>query len=208
MRIYEELFIVDPDASEEEIDSLVGQVEGVVKDADGAIDKVDKWGKRKLAYRIKKHEEGYYVLIQFSSDAEAVKEIERQFRVNDLVLKYITVRIDEKLKWLEKRKKAREKRAQRKPATAAPAPKKPSEPGATVPGAPAPAKEEQEQKEEQKQEQGDKKPWRNPEVADRSALPNVLRAATRRSSPESSTSGGRRSAGSASRRLTTSTTRM
>ena len=82
----------------------------------GTIDKVDKWGVRRLAYRVAKKGEGYYILIQFRAEAQLVKEVERRLRVTDSVIKYLTVRIDEKLKWLEKRKKAREKRAARRPA--------------------------------------------------------------------------------------------
>ena len=114
MRIYEELFIIKPDATEEEIDQIVEQMTGVVTAAGGAIDKLEKWGKRRLAYRVDKHREGYYVLIQFSCGPETVKELERRLRVTDSVIKFLTVRIDETLKRLEKRKKHREKRAHRK----------------------------------------------------------------------------------------------
>ena len=100
MRIYEELFILDPKAADEQIDSVVAQIEETVKGAGGAIDKVEKWGVRRLAYRVQKRDEGYYVLVQFSSGAKAVREIERRLRVDENVLKYLTVRIDEKLKWL------------------------------------------------------------------------------------------------------------
>ena len=137
MRIYEELFILKPDATEEEIDALTGQLEGVIKAGAGSIDKIDKWGVRRLAYRVAKKAEGYYVLIQFRCDAQTVKEVERRLRVTDSVMKYLTVRIDEKLKWLEKRKKAREKRAARRPAPPAAAPAIPiGEPG-PPPGTPA-----------------------------------------------------------------------
>jgi small subunit ribosomal protein S6 len=125
MRIYEELFIVKPDAPEEEIDQFIEQMKAVVTSSGGAVDKVDKWGKRKLAYRVEKCREGIYVLVQFSANPDAVKEFERRLRVSDMVIKFLTVRIDETLKRLEKRKKAREKRAHRK-ATAAPAPAQPS----------------------------------------------------------------------------------
>ena len=126
MRIYEELFIVKPAAAEEEIEQVVEQVRQVITSQGGAIDKLEKWGIRKLAYRVQKQHEGFYVLVQFSSSPETVKEIERRLRVSDLVLKFITVRIDEKLKRIEKRKKKREKRAARKPAPAAPAPQAPA----------------------------------------------------------------------------------
>ena len=137
MRIYEELFIVKPDATEEETDQVVEQVQNVITSAGGSVDKIDKWGVRKLAYRIQKHHEGFYVLVQFSSSPETVKEIERRLRVSDLVLKFLTVRIDEKLKRIEKRKKQREKRAARRPAPVAPVPQAPvGEQMAAVPGTP------------------------------------------------------------------------
>ncbi len=144
MRIYEELFIVKPDAPEEEIDAFIEQMRGVVTNAGGTVDKVEKWGKRKLAYRVEKFREGAYVLFQFSAPAETVKEFERRLRVADLVIKFLTVRIDETLKRLEKRRKEREKRAHRK-ATAAPPAAQPSvaqqmlgtaEPAAPAPGMP------------------------------------------------------------------------
>jgi small subunit ribosomal protein S6 len=134
MRIYEELFIIRPNATDEEQDALVEQLRQIITGADGTVDKLDKWGLRKLAYRVQKYDEGIYILIVFSAGAEVVKEFERRLRVSDLVIKYITVRIDEKLKWLEKRKKIREKRASRRPQpTAAPPP--PS-PGHAAPGMP------------------------------------------------------------------------
>ena len=104
MRIYEELFIITPDAPEEEIDQIIEQMTGVVTAAGGTVDKMEKWGKRRLAYRVAKHREGYYVLIQFTSGPETVKELERRLRVTDSVIKFLTVRIDETLKRLEKRK--------------------------------------------------------------------------------------------------------
>jgi len=125
MRIYEELFIIRPDATEEEIDQVIEPLKSVITGAKGTVDKVEKWGKRRLAYRVDKHREGSYVLFQFTAAPETVKELERRLRVTDDVIKFLTVRIDETLKRLEKRKKHREKRAHRK-ATAAPAPAQPS----------------------------------------------------------------------------------
>jgi small subunit ribosomal protein S6 len=148
MRVYEELFIVKPDAVEEEVDGFVDQLKTLISNGNGTVDKVDKWGVRKLAYRVAKYAEGQYILIQFSASPDAVKEIERRLRVADMVIKFITVRIDEKQKKIEKRKKAREKRAARRPApqVAAPAaplgvPAAPGEPAAApgLPGAPAAA---------------------------------------------------------------------
>ncbi len=147
MRVYEELFIVKPDTSEEEVDGFIEQVKSIITDGKGTIDKVDKWGIRKLAYRVQKYAEGGYVLVQFSSSPELVHEVERRLRVADMVIKFITVRIDEKIKKIEKRKKSRDKRAARRPApmpVAAPAmaPAMPAEPVAAAPAPGLPGEKE------------------------------------------------------------------
>jgi small subunit ribosomal protein S6 len=137
MRIYEELFIAKPDAPDEEVDQFVEQLRSHLTTSGATVDKVDKWGKRRLAYKVDKYREGAYVLLQFSAGPEAVKELERRLRVSDLVIKFLTVRIDQTLKRLDKRKKAREKRAARRPAVAAPAAPGPGQP--TIPVAEIPA---------------------------------------------------------------------
>jgi len=128
MRIYEELFIVKPDAPEEEVDAFVETLRTQLTNSGASVDKVEKWGKRKLAYRVDKYREGSYVLVQFSANAETVKELERRLRVSDVVIKFLTVRIDETLKRLDKRKKERDKRAAKRAsqAPATPAPAQPS----------------------------------------------------------------------------------
>ncbi len=143
MRIYEELFIVRPDALDEQVDPVIEQLKGIIVQSGGTLDKTEKWGTRKLAYRVLKQAEGQYILLQFTAPAEAVHEIERRLRVSDIVMKFITVRIDEKMKRIEKRKKARDIRAARKPApspssSVSSSPSMPSEPSAPIPGAPAP----------------------------------------------------------------------
>jgi small subunit ribosomal protein S6 len=153
MRVYEELFIVKPDAPEEEVDAYIGQLKELITNGKGTVEKADKWGTRKLAYRVSKYNEGVYVLFQFTSSPELVKEVERRMRVTDMVIKFITVRIDEKTKKIEKRKKQRDKRAARKPPpppmaspmqpAAAPAmpaaPSLPAAPAMPAPAAPAAA---------------------------------------------------------------------
>ena len=142
MRIYEILFIIRPDVPEEEIEGIIEPLKTVVTAAGGVVDKVDKWGKRRLAYRVRKYREGYYVLLQFSTGkaSEMVKELERRLRVTDTVVKFLTVRIDEELKRLDKLKKKREKRALRKPAPPVQAePQSPPSPGTAPPPPPAPA---------------------------------------------------------------------
>ena len=147
MRIYEELFIIRPDEPEEQIDQLIEQLTVLVANHGGNVDKSEKWGVRKLAYRVEKRSEGFYVLLQFTAKPETVHELERRLRVSDQVLKFLTVRVDEKLKKVEKRRKAREKRAARRPAPPVaapslpgehPAPGGPAEPGGPRPGAPLP----------------------------------------------------------------------
>jgi small subunit ribosomal protein S6 len=135
MRIYEELFIVKPDAPDEEVDQFVEQLRTQLTAAGATVDKIDKWGKRRLAYRVDKYREGAYVLFQFSAGPESVKELERRLRVSDIVLKFLTVRIDQTLKRLEKRKKDRDKRAARR-AASAPAPSAPGPGAAAGPGLP------------------------------------------------------------------------
>ncbi|GIU73163.1 MAG: hypothetical protein KatS3mg004_0250 [Bryobacteraceae bacterium] len=136
-RTYEEFFIVEPDTPEEQIDAYIEQIKAIITAAGGTIDKVDKWGKRRLAYKINKFTEGYYVLIQFSSPPDPVQEIEHRMRVTDMVMRWVTVRIDEKLKKLAKKTKQREKRAKKRPAAQPVA--APAAPAAPMPGAPAPA---------------------------------------------------------------------
>ena len=135
MRIYEELFIVKPDAPDEEVDQFVEQLRTQLTAAGATVDKIDKWGKRRLAYRVDKYREGAYVLFQFTAGPESVKELERRLRVSDIVLKFLTVRIDETLKRLEKRKKVRDKRAAKR-AVSAPPPSAPGPGAAAGPGLP------------------------------------------------------------------------
>ncbi len=146
MRIYEELYIQKPDTPEEEVDHYIQQLKDLITNGKGTVDKVEKWGVRKLAYRVAKLNEGNYTLIQFSAPSDLVHEIERRMRVTDSVIKFITVRIDEKLKKIEKRKKIRDKRAARKPPAPPPpaAPLVPStpEPAAAAPGMPEAPKPE------------------------------------------------------------------
>ena len=145
MRIYEELFILQPDVTDEVVDPLIEQLSGIITGQGGTVDKNEKWGVRKLAYRVQKYNEGYYVLLQFTAGPETVKEMERRLRVTDVVMKFLTVRIDEKLKKIEKRKKARDKRAAKRPAPQVAAPATPLAPAAVhteaaaAPGLPMPA---------------------------------------------------------------------
>ena len=123
MRNYEIMFIVNPGAAEEDVDKINTQLEGIITSGGGQITKVEKMGKRRLAYEVDKHREGYYVLFAIGANGEIIKECERRLRVMDAVIKYITVRVDDETRRLEKMKHYRQKRAQRRGsgATAAPA---------------------------------------------------------------------------------------
>ena len=140
MRVYEELFILKPDAPEEEVDAFIGQIKDLITAGKGTVEKAERWGGgvRKLAYRVQKYSEGLYVLVVFTAPAELVREVERRMRVTDMVIKFITVRIDEKMKKIEKRRKRREKRAARKPAPSIAAPAAPAVPAEPAAHAPAP----------------------------------------------------------------------
>ena len=130
--------------AKQEVDAFVETLRTQLATGGATVDKIDKWGKRRLAYRVDKYREGTYVLLQFTSEPAAVKELERRLRVSDVVLKFLTVRIDQTLKRLEKRKKVRDKRAVKRALTAptSPMPAQPSlaqqmtESPAIVPGMP------------------------------------------------------------------------
>ena len=126
MRDYEIMFIVNPNSTDEEVDKLISQMEGVVTSYQGEIVGVEKMGRRKLAYRIGRLEEGNYILFKINAGGECVKEFERRLRVFDFVIRYISVRVDEDLKRMEKIKAARLKKIRKKtagknPEAAAPA---------------------------------------------------------------------------------------
>jgi small subunit ribosomal protein S6 len=106
-RTYEILFIADPNLGEPEVDALTTHVQGYVEKEGGRVTKVEKWGKKRLAYIVHKHREGSYVLLTVDGPAVLVKEVERRIRVTDGVIKFITVRVDEELRKAEGRKARR-----------------------------------------------------------------------------------------------------
>ncbi len=132
MRKYEMIFIVRPDTSEEDLDKLIAQMEGVVSGAGGKTEKVEKMGRRRLAYRVQRFQEGFYVLFTIEGSGDTVKEFERRLRVTDSVIKFLAVRIDEAQKRVEKLKAVRAKAEARKPRPkpAAPAPPPTAQPAA------------------------------------------------------------------------------
>jgi small subunit ribosomal protein S6 len=94
-RKYELVYVVSPDATEEQITELHSQVDGIVQRLGGQIEKTDNWGRRKLAYEIGRHKEGTYVLEHIFGSGELLKEIDRRLKVFDTVIRHLVVRVDE-----------------------------------------------------------------------------------------------------------------
>ena len=134
MRNYEIIFIVRPDATEEDVDKLISQMEGVVTGTGGKIEKIEKLGRRRLAYRVAKQREGIYILFRLQGSGDTVKEFERRLKVLDTVIKYMTVRIDEDLERAEKFKALRSKQESKKRRSKPPA-APPPQPAAEAPPA-------------------------------------------------------------------------
>lgn len=95
MRRYEQVCILRPSLSEEEITRIIDNTTQLIQEDEGSVIFLNKWGMRKLAYPIKKESQGYYVLCDFAASPAVVSEIERKFRIDDAVLKYLTVKISE-----------------------------------------------------------------------------------------------------------------
>jgi small subunit ribosomal protein S6 len=120
-RQYDLIFIVRPDTPETEIDKVISTLEHAATEKGGKIEKTEKWGRKRMAYRVARLREGYYVYMTLkSTHGEVVKELERRLKVSDAVIKYLTVRVDEELKRQEKFKRHRERRAARRPRKTAP----------------------------------------------------------------------------------------
>jgi small subunit ribosomal protein S6 len=148
MRRYETIIIADPDLSAEQRDPVLQRVGDVVKQGDGYLAFTDEWGARKLAYEIKKKARGYYIRFDFCASGAVVNEMERFFRIDDRVLKYMTVLLDktadiEKIKEeIAAAQSKAEKAKKQAEAAAAPTPsEKPAEAQAEAAAAPTPSEE-------------------------------------------------------------------
>ena len=96
MRRYETIFILNPDLEDEQAQSAIEKAKGIITQNSGEILKLEDWGKRKLAYEVKKKTKGHYILIHFTGSPALVSELERNFRVMDAVIKFQSVRLDER----------------------------------------------------------------------------------------------------------------
>ena len=92
MRKYETIFILNPSFDEETVKANIEKFKGVIENGGGTVDNVDFWGKRKLAYEIKKVSEGFYTLFSFTAGPELPKELDRVFRITDGVIRHIIVK--------------------------------------------------------------------------------------------------------------------
>jgi len=121
-RAYEVMFIVRPDLAEEETERVISTVESGATAAGLTVKNVERMGKRRLAYKVRKFQDGLYVLLTVEGAGGAVAELERRLRVAEPVIKYITVRVDEEQKRLAKIKKIRDSKVRQRPQTAEAAP--------------------------------------------------------------------------------------
>ena len=114
-RVYDLIFICRPATPEEEVNKIVATLEHSTGEHGGKIEKTEKWGTRRLAYRVAKHREGFFVyMVVKSTQGDLIKELERRLKVSDPVIKYQTIRLDEELKRQQKLSKHRERRASRR----------------------------------------------------------------------------------------------
>ena len=137
-RSYEVMFIVRPDVEEADLDKLIEGFSGNLTTGGGEIKAVEKMGRRRLAYTVRKFNDGFYVLLTISAAGSLIGEIERRLRVSEQVIKFITVRMDEEEKRLAKVKALRDSKVKRsaqpqqqqQPVAAAPAAEAAPEPAA------------------------------------------------------------------------------
>lgn len=109
-RVYEVMYIAAPDTADDDIAKLNDAITKLVEKEGGTVQVVEGWGRRRLAYPINKKTEGYYVLLEIDGSGQEIAELERRFRVNDLIMRYMTVRVDEDRKAADKKRAKRERR--------------------------------------------------------------------------------------------------
>ena len=117
-RTYELMFIVRPDMTEEDQDKLISTLETAVTSSGGQVKNMEKMGKRRLAYTVRRFHDGMYMLLTFEGSGGLVHELERRLRVSEPVIKFLSVRIDEEQKRLNKIKAIRDSKRKAQPATA------------------------------------------------------------------------------------------
>jgi small subunit ribosomal protein S6 len=127
-RKYELVYVVSPDATDDQVTDLHNQVDAIVQRMGGQLEKTDNWGRRKLAYEIGRHKEATYVLEVINGSGELMKEIDRRLKVTDLIIRHLVVRVDEEQAVIERTRVARtETSRRRRVARGLPAERQPGE---------------------------------------------------------------------------------
>ena len=116
-RQYELVYVISPEVGEDGVTDLHTQVETIIKDLGGRIEKTENWGRRRLAYEIGKHREGTYIVDLIEGPGELIKELDRKLKVLDSVLRHLVVRVDEDLRKSDRARQRRQTRRQRRRAT-------------------------------------------------------------------------------------------
>jgi len=119
-RTYELMFIVRPDMADGDLDKLISTLESQVTTSGGTVKGVERMGKRRLAYTVRRFQDGMYILLTVEGSGALIHELERRLRVTEPVIKFLTVRIDEEQKRLDKIKQIRDARRKAAPAPATP----------------------------------------------------------------------------------------
>jgi small subunit ribosomal protein S6 len=127
-RKYELVYVVSPEATDEQVTDLHTQVEAIVQRMTGTIEKTENWGRRRLAYEIGRHKEATYVLEVITGGGDLMKEIDRRLKVSDLVIRHLVVRVDEEQAVVERTRARRtETSRRRRVARGLPADRQPGE---------------------------------------------------------------------------------
>ena len=113
-RKYELVYVVSPDATDEQVADVHTQVESIVQRMNGQLEKTDNWGRRKLAYEIGRHKEGTYVLEVINGGGELMKEIDRRLKVSDLIIRHLVVRVDQEQAVVERTRSRRTEASRRR----------------------------------------------------------------------------------------------
>jgi small subunit ribosomal protein S6 len=113
-RNYELVYVVSPDATDDQVTDLHNQVDAIVQRMGGQLEKTDNWGRRKLAYEIGRHKEGTYVLEAINGSGELMKEIDRRLKVTDLIIRHLVVRVDEDQEIVERARAKRSETSRRR----------------------------------------------------------------------------------------------
>jgi small subunit ribosomal protein S6 len=127
-RKYELVYVVSPDATDDQVTDLHNQVDAIVQRMGGQLEKTENWGRRRLAYEIGRHKEGTYVLEVINGSGELMKEIDRRLKVTDLIIRHLVVRVDEDQAVIDRTRAARtETSRRRRVARGLPAERQPGE---------------------------------------------------------------------------------